>query len=346
MAPAYSNKLTPSTPALSSALSNKINPAPINKLQLPYQKTVAAPIQTTKPAPAPLTNPQIPTAVKSSVTPVAPQQPVSPVPQSQAPAAPIQPMSKIPTGGLYAQLIQDARGAQERSRLLNQSLNQGMNNITKQPIALEFQQGQQTALQRDYGVQQKAASEQASNALTTASLAAPQPYGLTTQPYNPVEDTYGGGGSGGAINRAIQASNIGSAQDFESKIQQTQAQQTSAENNFQLLKSIASQGGVAKNAPIISTLRQILGQSVGGGESPQVVAFLTQLKGLNEAYYGLTGQTIPENVSLDQLQGIEQSLAGTTQNKIFGYQNQLSKLSGGAQNTSSGGNSNDPLGIL
>lgn len=351
MALTYSNKVAQSTPALSNALSSKLDTDPMKKLQLPYQKVPAKPIAPIKASPvAQIAQPTPAPIVKASTPTYPPPAPVTPAPQENI-ASPIAPLAKIPQRDIsYKGAVGDAQDALRRSQEFNQALQQGMNDITQKPIGLRFQQGQQAALQRDYGVQQQALAQQGQNAISIAGLAAPQQYGLTTQPYLPTEDRYGGDGASGAINRGIQASNIGTAQDFQSKIQQTQAQQTSAENNLNLLKSIAQQGGVASNAPILSTLRQILGQTVGGGDSPQVVAFLTQLKGLNDAYSSLTGQTIPENVSLDQLQGIQQSLKGTTQNKIYGFQNQLSQLtqgaSGGNNGNGAGGNNNDPLGLF
>lgn len=55
-------------------------------------------------------------------------------------------------------------------------------------------------------------STQQSGLVSAAGLAAPQAYGLTTQPYNPVSDTYGGGGESGALGRANLAGKIGATQ--------------------------------------------------------------------------------------------------------------------------------------
>ena len=61
-----------------------------------------------------------------------------------------------------------AQDIQGQATQLNQSLNQGENDITKKPIPLEFQQGQQAALQRDYGVQAQSLAQQAGYATTNA----------------------------------------------------------------------------------------------------------------------------------------------------------------------------------
>ena len=73
-------------------------------------------------------------------------------------------------GGDYAKRVQDAIDAQNRAVAINQELNQAINNQTKEAIPIEFQQGRQSALQRDYGVQAQAATQAAQNAAQIAGL--------------------------------------------------------------------------------------------------------------------------------------------------------------------------------
>lgn len=126
----------------------------------------------------------------------------------------------------YAQSIQD-KLAQSRLAQAN-SLEANAND----PVDIQFQTGrannlnekylaQQTALSNEYGAATNligAANtqqgQQASAFGGAIGATAPQAYGLTTQPYNPYTDTFGGGGTNGAIDRATQAGNIGSAQGF------------------------------------------------------------------------------------------------------------------------------------
>lgn len=178
---------------------------------------------------------------------------------------------------------------------------------------------------------------------SAAGYSAPQQYGLTSQPYNPVENTYGGGGANGAIDRAVQASNIGSAQDFQSKIQSTQAAANSADANFSILNSYANQGGATGDTPILIKLQQAFGQTVGGGDSPAVAGFKAQLQAVRSAYQAITGgdpnQAIPDGITPNQLKVVQDSLKATAQNNVAGYQKQLKGLSGSST-------TNDPLGIL
>lgn len=86
-------------------------------------------------------------------------------------------------------------------------------NIGLQEQALQQQlglanQSQQQALQGATS----AANLNTNTALSAAGLAAPQSYGLLNQPYNPIEDTYGGGQEQGATDRAGRAGRITAAQ--------------------------------------------------------------------------------------------------------------------------------------
>lgn len=58
---------------------------------------------------------------------------------------------------------------------------------------------------------------------SAAGLAQPQAYGLTSQPYNPLSDTYGGGGTGGVLDRAKLAGQVAGTQAAAAAPGQAQA---------------------------------------------------------------------------------------------------------------------------
>lgn len=289
----------------------------------------------------------------------------------------------INTGNLGANNIQAAgqpspkyQAAWNVYQNLTNGLNAGQNQIMNKPIPLQFQQGQEAALQRDYGTQltaasnalQQAAQEQGygltgataagqlatgaaenagqlgtTGATSAAQGAAPQSYGLTTQPYFPANDTYGGGGSGGAINRSVQAANIGSAQDFQNKINTTQATAGAANADLNILNGYAK--GFGSDVPILNGLTQLYGNTLQGNQA--VAAFRAKLQDVRNEYQQITGgdgtAAIPDNVTANQLAAIQSSLSSTAQNSVTGYKNQLGQLQNGG---ASAGSANDPLGIF
>ena len=131
----------------------------------------------------------------------------------------------------------------EQQNRLQNAYNQSMHGGAGEGQGIEqgFVTGRQRAIEATYGGQQLAAQQKVANlsglqgqqlgaigaALGAANTAQglqqtgigtatgymqPQPYSLLNQPYNPMTDTYGGGGSGGAVNRATQAGQILAAQ--------------------------------------------------------------------------------------------------------------------------------------
>ena len=169
---------------------------------------------------------------------------------------------------------------------------------------------------------------------------APQGYGLTTQPYNPISDTYGGGGSGGAINRSIQAGNIGSASDLTQKINQTQSIASGADANFSVLNSYAQ--GFAGDTPILNGIQQKYGTTLQGNQA--VAGFQAQLQNVRSAYSALfpgsdPTQTIPDNITPNQLTQVQQAIKTASTNAVAGYQSQLDKLKGSGSSNNSSSNS-------
>lgn len=123
------------------------------------------------------------------------------VPQAGQPAT-IDP--SLYGSGLFGSLLQNAVTAQQTSQEFDQNLQQGENNVTKQAIPLEDVQGQQAAMQRDYGIQQTALSQQAQNAIQAAQLAEPvSQYGALTSPAT--GQAISGGASGGTLPASAQS---------------------------------------------------------------------------------------------------------------------------------------------
>lgn len=215
-----------------------------------------------------------------------------------------------------------------------QAVAQGANmQLAGNAQGLTAQQQAQAGLQAGGGLANTGQGNVQNALYNAGGLVAPQPYGLTTQPYFPGSDTYGGGGSGGAINRAIQAQNIGSAQDFTKQIQDIDKQKGAADSNFSILGSYAQ--GFAGNSPIINSIKQKWGSTVQGNNA--VAGFQATLQQIRQQWSDIVGgdatQAIPDNITPDQLKQIQQSLSSGIQNKRAGIQGQLDKLTSGTSNT-------------
>lgn len=239
--------------------------------------------------------------------------------------------------------------------------------IQGSPIPLEFQQGRAQILANQYGSQLSAAETAISNALAKSgqqisagtaagSIAqnqagratgvaesvqgatAPQGYGLTTQPYNPGTDTYGGGGANGAIDRASQAANIGSAQDLQGKINDIKSKAPAADAAFSVLNSYAQ--GIGANTPIAQGISQLYGSTLQGSQA--VAGFKAQLQAVRAAWAAIEGGDpvagVPENVTPAQLTQIQKQLKTDATNKQAGYQNQLDSLASSSSGSSGSGN--------
>ena len=164
-----------------------------------------------------------------------------------------------PNSGLYGQLIQQALNAQNQSQKFTQALGQGETDITKQPIPLEFQQGQQSAMQRDYGIQQQALANKAGYLSNLAGLAAPQmQFGQLTDPLTGLP--VGGGSYGGN-------------QQLQNAVQQAaQLIRNGASPNDPNVTSLISTFGM----PGQVALTQALQQSTGGNYNPTALAGAVQ----------------------------------------------------------------------
>lgn len=175
-----------------------------------------------------------------------------------------------------------------------------------------------------------------------AGQTAPRAYDPYSSPYFAESDSFGGGGMQGRADRVLSGTNLRSLGDIQGQINTIQSQAQAAKANFDQLASIAQQGGVDPNAPILTTLTQRFAQ-FGGTNSPQVQAFLSHLEAVRSQYRNLTGSEIPDNITLTGLQAIQNALNGTIQNNLRNLQSQRDFL---GQGSSGGGSENDPLGIL
>jgi len=178
---------------------------------------------------------------------------------------------------------------------------------------------------------------------TAAGYAAPQQYGLNTQPYNPLTDSYGGGGSGGAVNRGIQAANIASATELTNQKNQLQSTFNGVDANFQLLLNTAKQGGVNNtNVPALNLLQQNVSKGLASSEA--VINFRNTLAAVRAGYAQILGggtttvdsqhraeEAIPDNISLAALTSLGEQLKNEATNRITGIDQQIQSL----QSTSS-----------
>lgn len=234
-----------------------------------------------------------------------------PVPQAGQPAT-IDP--SLYGSGLFGSLLKNAVTAQQTSQEFNQSLQQGENDVTKQPIPLDFVQGQQAAMQRDYGVQQTALATQASNALADAEAAAPvSQYGALTSPAtgNPISS---GGTAGLPANLPVAAQSALSALPPQGQ-QAVLLEAQKVQNNLESLDtaksnlSAYSQGG-------LNALNSIL----GSGFNTAANTGATQATAANTQAVG----TAPVNAQLGvydtQLQNLGTSQVAASQIAAFGNQ--------------------------
>lgn len=172
-------------------------------------------------------------------------------------------------------------------------------------------------------------------ATTVASNTAPQQYGLYNQPYNPMTDTYGGGASGGAINRSVNANNISLAGQYNTTINNTQQAQNAADDAFSIAGQLAN--GVAGDTPIFNAVSQLYANTAGG--SSTVSALQNSLQQILTQYQNITGSVPPytvNNITPSQLQSLKTSLDTNATNTIGTTRKQLDDLNTGG---ATGGNS-------
>lgn len=183
---------------------------------------------------------------------------------------------------------------------------QGLADNANNPIPLRFQQGRAQVLQNQYLQQQNALAGEYQGAtslvgsantqqglnqsglISAAGLAAPQGYGLTTQPYNPLTDTFGGGGTGGAIDRATQAGNISTAQSFAQDYNTGKAKLAAADGIQSQIVATLQNNPTLNNTPVsgLTNLNELLSGQISSGPqqllSQQIAQYISTL-GLDPA---------------------------------------------------------------
>lgn len=219
-----------------------------------------------------------------------------------------------PNNGLYGQLIsglantasqpsQAFLDAQKQAQDANAALAQSKQNEagalaanSSTPIPLEFQQGRGQILQTQYQQQQGALSSELQGAASlegaatgqqgaqqqglgaAAGLAAPQPYSITTTPYNPATGQFGTmpGGQTGAFGAGQVLGNVAAGQNF----QQTIAPSYNAANAV-----LGSLGGFLQQNPninpsdvnYVNQLNSWLqGQNLSNPKYPELTQYLNE----------------------------------------------------------------------
>lgn len=235
-------------------------------------------------------------------------------------------------GGDYQQRIQDAIAAQERAVNINQSLNQGVVDQSKNAIPLSFQQGRAGAIQRDYGVQADAATRAAENAAaiagltqqglssagglantqqgqrlqgleSAAGLAAPQitQYGQTS--FNPVTQEFGGGSSGGSGGNG---GSLNPLNNIDSLAQQVLAGQISPSQALSMGGNVSNFQGALNQAILAHNPQANLAQLQGQYDARQSNTTVAGTAPTN-AYAAAYQQTYPEYLQTQtQLSNVEQ----------------------------------------
>lgn len=269
----------------------------------------------------------------------------------------------------------DYQQAINNQNALRSGIAQRYGNIENTAIPLEFQQGREQVLARQYASQldaaqqavnekQQAISQQIQGTQTQqsgysqAGNMAQTGQGLTQSAINsaigyqqPI-DQFGvkidpltgqpiSGGSFGDI--AAQGGKISgtqsSADNLQRQIQSVQSQASAADANFSILNDYAK--GFASNVPFTNGLRQLYGTTAQGDNA--VAGFLAKLQDVRFAYHSITGgdatSAIPDNITPSQLQQVQQSLNSTATNNVTGYTKQLNSLTNSGGGSSSGSNS-------
>lgn len=137
-------------------------------------------------------------------------------------------------------------------------------------------------------------------------------------------------------NPSVQAAQQQSAAELSQQASSIQALLNGADQNFNLLLSIAKQGNVLDSStPMINQLTQSVKRGLASDAS--VVMFQSLLNDVRAQYASVFGggtptdtsrnqaiQAIPDNVSLNALMGVQQALTAAGQNRIAGFTNQSS----------------------
>ncbi len=144
--------------------------------------------------------------------------------------------------------------------------------------------------------------------------------------------------SGNLGNAITMGTNITSIQDGQAKINNLDQQAGGAKNNLQLAISIAKQvPGMNTNAPAINTFKQVYGSNFS--TSPQWASFQAQVESVKNAYAAMgidPGISDWNNISVDALNYLAETLDKNVNNNKQGIQQNISQLQSGLGGGSTG----------
>lgn len=202
----------------------------------------------------------------------------------------------------YTNLTGDAAQAYRNAGNFGQDLGQKVYDVQHDPnLSLDTGIGRSGAISASQGLKMNNLTSVASGLNSLADTAntqqglqqsgqssvvgatAPQAYGLNTQPYNPVENTYGGGGTQGALDRASLAGKISATQTLSQNYQAGQAQLRAANNIEPQIVATLTNNPTLNNTPLsaITNIHQWLsGQTSDPAQqqlSSQVASYIQAL---------------------------------------------------------------------
>lgn len=179
-----------------------------------------------------------------------------------------------------------------------------------------------------------------SGLVSAVGAAAPQAYGLLNQPYNPLTDTYGGGGATGATDRAIQAGNINTAQDFTQQYNEGKAKLNAAKGIESQIVGTLNANPSLNSTPVsaFTNLNELISGQISSGPqqllSQQIAQYISTL-GLDPAT--ITRIASQERGTLGDLLG---SLKKTAEAQV--ESKNPANLKGGSSSSSSSGGTANP----
>lgn len=182
-----------------------------------------------------------------------------------------------------------------------------------------------------YKVKQSGIDQALEAAKVNLAASLPQQQGTSSTLYNPLL----GAGAGGSI---ISGANRQSVYDLTQQKNQLQSQFNGADANFQLLVNTAKQGGVNDTSiPALNQLQQNVARGLTSSEA--VTNFQSTLATTRAQYAAILGggtatvdsqnraaQAIPDDISIDALESLQQQMAAEAQNRINGIDQTIQSL--------------------
>ena len=153
-----------------------------------------------------------------------------------------------------------------------------------------------------------------------------------------------------SYNPSTQAAGQSSAADLTTQASTLQSVANGAEQNFNLLYNIASQGGVNDaNVPVLNTLKQNLSRGLTSNDA--VASFQSIIQTVRSQYAAIIGggtvtveslneakSLIPDDISLSALKSLGDNIKFDAQNRIAGIQEQIRNLTSGTNGATTNNN--------